>query len=213
MRAAVGILGGSFDPVHRGHLALAAGARARLGLERVLLVPAGQQPLKRQGPVASPADRLRMLQLAVAEAGAQDWLQICTLELERPGPSYTVDTLQALRARLGGETELVFVAGADVLRDLQGWRRLDRVLELARFVVCSRPGFAAELPPALRGRIEHLELATPQVSSSAVRAAIAAGELERARAMVPAAVWRYIQERGLYRAARGPDAAPQAAGR
>jgi nicotinate-nucleotide adenylyltransferase len=201
MAASVGVLGGSFDPIHRGHIRLAREARSKLGLDRVLLVPAAQQPLKPGRPEASDAERRHMIERALRspEGGAgEPWLKLSTIELERGGPSYTVDTLEALKEQLGWETDLVFLAGADVLQDLWRWRRVDRLLELARFCVATRPGHAVEVPAGLRGRVTTFEIDAVYASSTAVRDAFASGEPERARAMLVPEVWSFIEERGLY---------------
>jgi nicotinate-nucleotide adenylyltransferase len=188
------VLGGSFDPVHLGHLRLAAEARAKLGADRVLLVPAAAQPLKAARRLAPAADRLAMLRLAAAP---HPWLEVSEIELDRPGPSYTVDTLRALRADLGALAEIFFVAGADVLRELDRWYRADEIFRLARFVVATRPGHGLEVPPALAGRVTPLEIEALPVSATEVRARLASGS--GADDLLPAPVAAYIREHGLYR--------------
>lgn len=185
----IGLLGGSFDPVHCGHLALAEAARDRLRLDRVLLVVAAGQPLKAGGAAAPAEDRYAMALLAVR---GRPRLEVSDLELRRPAPSYTVDTLRELRRGLPPGTELILVLGADALADLPRWREVREVRRLARVVGCGRPGSA---PPA--GADGLIEAATPDVSSTEVRRRVAAGEgLE---GLVPDDVAAYIRERGLYR--------------
>ncbi len=184
----VGLLGGSFDPIHRGHLRLAALAREALGLERVLLVPAGRPP-HRAAPAGDAFDRYAMTALAAAGDPA---LLPCPLELQRPGPSYTVDTLEALGAGAAG-AEFFLLLGADAAALLPTWHRADRVRELARVAVVGRPGReAAALPEGT------LSLPTTglDVSSSAIRADVRAGR--DVRALVGDGVADYIAKRRLY---------------
>ncbi len=189
---ATGLLGGSFDPIHHGHLIAADRAAEALGLERVLLVPCARQPLKATGPVASATHRLAMLELAVAgHAG----FAVEPLELTRPGPepSYTVDTLRALRARCPGE-RLVLLLGADAAADLPRWRAVDEVARLAEVAVLTRPG----APEVADGLARHV-VATPaiEISASEIRARCLAGK--SIRFLVPEAVAEYVARHGLYR--------------
>ena len=133
---ATGVLGGSFDPVHHGHLIAADRAAEALGLDTVLFVPCARQPLKPQDPVADATHRVTMLRLAFA--GYQRF-QVETSELERPGPSYTVDTLRQLRQRWADE-RLVLILGADAAATLPRWRAADEVARLAEIAVLTRPG-------------------------------------------------------------------------
>jgi nicotinate-nucleotide adenylyltransferase len=185
----IGVLGGSFDPVHLGHLALAEAARDRLRLDRVLLVVAAGQPLKAGGAAAPAEDRYAMVRLAVR---GRPGLEASDLEFLRPAPSYTVDTLRELRRGLPAGAEVFLVLGADALADLPRWREAGEVRRLASVVGCGRPGSP---PPA--GADSLLEVATPDISSTEVRRRAAAGEgLE---GLVPDDVAAYIRERGLYR--------------
>jgi nicotinate-nucleotide adenylyltransferase len=199
----LGILGGTFDPVHVGHLAIAEEVREALGLARVRFVPAGRPPHKPGVPVTDPAHRLAMVELAVRDNPA---FEVSTVELERPGPSYAVDTLERFHAetRAEGRTpDLVFILSVEALRDLPTWRAPMRILELCRLAVVPRSGFrelpnawAAEHFPGLEARI--LLLPGPQldVSASAIRARVAAGR--SIRYLVPDAVVAYIADHGLY---------------
>lgn len=196
----LGVLGGTFDPVHRGHLALAAAARDELGLGRVLFVPAGQPWRKAGRSIALDEDRLAMLQRALeGEAG----LEIATLELERAGPSYTVDTLEALRAEVPG-AEMFFILGEDALSDLPNWVRPEGVLELAKLAVARRCGGAGEADagagrrlPGLAERVAWLAMPVVEVSATEIRERVCRGL--PIGEMVPAAVEAYIREHGLYR--------------
>ena len=187
---ATGLLGGSFDPVHHGHLIAAERAVEALGLSRVLLVPCARQPLKRQGPVASPEHRCAMLELAVA---GDPRFAVERLELERPGPSYTVDTLRALKARCPDE-RFVLLLGADAASDLPRWRAAEEVARLAEVAILTRPG-APEVVSAL---VRHV-VATPaiEISASDIRARCLAGK--SIRYLVPDAVADHIARQHLYR--------------
>jgi len=189
---ATGLLGGSFDPVHLGHLIAADRAAEALGLQRVLFVPCARQPLKAVGPVAAPVHRQAMLELAIAgHAG----FAVEALELARPGPepSYTVDTLRALRARCPGE-RLVLLLGADAAADLPRWRAVDEVVRLAEVAALTRPG----APEVTSGLVRHV-VATPAIEISAreIRARCLTGK--SIRYLVPDAVADYIERNGLYR--------------
>lgn len=187
---ATGLLGGSFDPVHHGHLIAAERAAEVLGLARVLLVPCARQPLKSRGPVAAPADRKAMLELAVA---GHPLFALDAEELERPGPSFTVDTLRALQERCPGE-RLVLLLGADAASDLPRWKSADEVARLAEIAVLTRPGAPEVSSPLVR----HV-VATPaiEISASDIRARCLAGK--SIRYLVPDAVAAYIEREHLYR--------------
>jgi nicotinate-nucleotide adenylyltransferase len=195
------VLGGSFNPPHRGHLALARHAHGELGLGRVLLMPAHTVPFKAHGEGGSdpgPEHRLRMCRLAVEGAAGID---VCALEIERRGVSYTVDTLGSLHDS-HPEAELTLIVGADVAATLESWREPDRLLELADVAVATRPGAPRRALPA-GARVSFLEMPAIDVSSSMVRARVAAGE--PVQELVGAPVARYIAEHGLYRDADGGD--------
>jgi nicotinate-nucleotide adenylyltransferase len=207
----VGILGGTFNPPHIGHLAVARHARAELGLERVLLMPAHIPPHKTAGEDPGPEDRLRMCRLAVEDA---DGLSACGLEIERGGPSYTVDTLKAIHAS-HPDAELTFIVGADTARTLASWREPVKLLELAHLAVAARTGSARRQVldtvvglvdgdgQALAAGVKFLEMPTIEISSSMVRRCVA--RQEPIDEFVGPAVARYIAESGLYRA--GTEAA------
>jgi len=192
----VGVLGGTFDPVHRGHLALARAARDELALDEVLFVPAGQ-PWRKAGRIVAPAgNRLAMLRLALEGEPA---FRVERLELDRPGPSYTADTLEALRAA-GPDDELFCILGEDALADLPNWVRPGRILELAMLAVARREGApkaAVERLPGLSERVVWLKMSPVPVSATEIRERVRRGE--PIGEMVPAAVAAYIRERGLYR--------------
>jgi nicotinate-nucleotide adenylyltransferase len=204
---AIGILGGTFNPPHAGHLELARHARDELDLERVWLMPLHTPPHKPAAPDPGPERRLQMCRLAVS---GEPGVQACELEVRRGGPSYTADTLEEIHAS-HPEAELTFVVGADTALTLPSWRRPGRVLELARLAVARRPGSdgAAVLDAVERiasggGReadVVFLEMAPVEASSTLARELVAAGL--PTDGLLPAAVREYIEDNGLYGAVAG----------
>ncbi len=198
----LGILGGTFNPPHVGHLALARHALDELALERVLLMPAHIPPHKRGEDDPGPAHRLAMCRLAVADAAG---LGVSALELERAGPSYTADTLKALHASQP-DAELTFIMGADTAATLPSWREPREVLRLARLAVAARTGTARRqvldvltgLGAGVGAAVSFLEMPAVEVSSSMARGRVLRGEA--IDDLVGAAVAAYIAEHGLYRA-------------
>ena len=181
----VGVFGGTFDPVHVGHLAIANAALDELGLERVYFVPARRSPLKQDGPVASAEDRLAMLTAATRD---EPRFRVSSIELDRTGPSFTVDTLEALRE----EGKLFLILGSDAYSDFERWREPARIRELATIVLAARPG-APNAPAGVR----MLDSPLMDISSRELRARAARGR--SLRYLVPEAVLRYIEEHRLYR--------------
>ena len=191
----VGIFGGSFDPVHVGHLAIANAALESVPLDRVLFVLARRAPLKERGPVAGEADRLAMLELAVA---GEPRFSVSRIELDRPGPSYTVDTLEAL----SGADLLFLILGGDALAALPRWKDPDRIATLATLVVAERPGAPERAGHEQKGTVVAFDAPRLDISSLELRARAARGR--SLRYLVPDPVWRHIEARGLYRA-EGPS--------
>lgn len=207
----VALLGGTFDPIHNGHLRSALELRERLDFERIHLVPSHRPP-HRGEPGASAAQRLHMLELALA---GETGLCADARELRRAGPSYTFDTLSELRAELGAQCPLSLVVGADAFAGLDGWHRWRELPQLAHIVVMARPGCAlpaagpvAELLQALRaepealrqqpcGAIVPVALTPLPISATAIRELVRAGRSPRY--LLPDAVWTYIREQSLYR--------------
>ncbi len=194
----VGVLGSAFNPPHLGHLALAQEALWQLGLEEVVLVPTGEAPHKRIVDDPGRELRLAMTRLAAADDAR---FSVSTVEVDREGPSYTYETLELL-AEERGDTELVFVMGADAAVGLESWRVPERVVELARLAVARRAGVSdAEVAAVMRsldaeGRATMLEMPQFGVSSSSVRERAAAGR--PLRYLVPEPVARFIEEKGIY---------------
>jgi len=198
----LGILGGTFDPPHVGHLTLAEEARLALGLDQVLFVPAGAPWRKAERELSAREDRLAMVRLAV---GDNPTFAVSTVEVNRAGPSYTADTMTELGDQFGRETELFFIMGADSLADFPHWHEPQRILELARLAVAERPepedvaleeGLAEDLARAMRERVVWLRMPLIAISASAVRERVRRGL--SIRYWVPPAVEEYIQQHGLY---------------
>jgi nicotinate-nucleotide adenylyltransferase len=195
----IGVLGSAFNPPHLGHLALAQEALWQLGLSEVVLVPTGQAPHKRIADDPGRELRMTMTRLAAADDSR---FSVSGLEVEREGPSYTYETLEML-AKEKGDTELVFVMGADAAVGLESWRNPERVVELARIAVARRAGVSeADVVAAMRSlgageRVTMLEMPQFGVSSSAVRERAATGR--PLRYLTPEPVARFIEEKGLYR--------------
>ena len=197
----IGILGGTFDPVHRGHLEIARVAMDEAALERVIFIPAGQPRLKSGDPSASPEQRLEMLRLAVSEIPGFD---VSGMELRRSGPTLTVETLRELRDELGDGVELCFILGLDALLHFDQWVEPEGVAELARLLAVSRPGYSGfDWPefysrnPYVEGRVDCLDTTAIDISASELRARIAAGA--SVSGLLPSAVEQYIRDNRLYR--------------
>ena len=196
----IGIFGGTFDPPHFGHLAMAQEALHACGLARVLFMPNERNPLKQGEPISATAHRLAMTELAVRD---NEQFEVSREDLGG-GLSYTVDLLARLRASLGPRDELAFIAGMDVLHELPRWRDPLRVLELARLIAVSRPGQPSLSPaemeqrlPGSSARITLVEAPGVAISSTELRERVAANK--PIRYLVPDAVAAYVAEHGLYR--------------
>jgi len=185
----IGLLGGSFDPVHHGHLIAGRIAAEALGLDELRYVPAREQPFKQGRHGAPAADRAAMLDLAVAGAPG---FAVERVELDRPGPSYTVDTLRALRARDPGAA-LTLLLGADAAAELDAWHRAEELPGLARIVVFGRPGAPMPATPLITGTVE---VPAIEISATEIRARVRAGQ--PIRYWVADAVAEYIARHRLY---------------
>jgi nicotinate-nucleotide adenylyltransferase len=189
----VGLLGGTFDPIHLGHLRAAETAREGLGLDLVVFLPSGEPP-HRTGPLAPALDRFTMACLASA---GHPHFAVWDTELKRSGPSYTVDTLDGLRAE-HPDDELVLVVGGDTWPEMTGWREPERLFSLAEVAVVGRPGqpSSAVTPPFPGARVGRVEGPALPISATSIRDLVARGE--SVRYLVPLAVAEFIARRGLY---------------
>ncbi len=196
----IGVLGGTFDPIHNGHITVAEETRARLDLAEVLFVPAGQPLLKEHSPILAAEHRVQMIRLAIAE---QPYFKLSTMEIERAGFSYTVDTITELQAQLGAGDELFFILGWDSLAQLPKWKEPSRLIKVCRLVAVPRPGYS--LPdlnsleaaiPGLSQRLILLDKPEVDISAFAIRNRVAQG-LSIGH-LVPEPVDEYIRQHKLY---------------
>lgn len=191
----IGIMGGTFDPIHHGHLVAASEVADRFGLDEVIFVPTGQPWQKADTPVSSAEDRYLMTVIATA---SNPRFQVSRVDIDRGGPTYTVDTLRDLRSRYGPKAQLFFITGADALERILSWKDLDEIFELAHFIGVTRPGFEltdAHLPA---DTVSLVQVPAMAISSTDCRARVARGE--PVWYLVPDGVVQYIAKRRLYRA-------------
>lgn len=194
-------MGGTFDPIHYGHLAAAEEARELMGLSKVIFVPSGHPPHKDPNELLAAEHRLAMTQLAIADNRA---FSVSRVELDREGPTYTIDTLRSLEQQLP-DCELVFIAGADMLLDLASWKDPDKILESYHFAAVTRPGWnLSHLPGRLaplyeryRSHMHILQVPGVAISSTEIRERLQSGR--SARYLVPEDVLHYVEKQGLYR--------------
>ena len=205
----IAALGGSFNPIHLAHMAMAEQARERLGLDRVLFIPARIPPHKTSVALAPGGQRLEMLRLAIAGHPA---FEACDIELRREGPSYTIETIEELRRQYGESAKIYFLIGLDSVSELGTWREIRQLASRCKLVPMDRPG-AKEPDPAALGQAvgeeearailaRRIRMPLMDISSSDIRARAAAGR--SIRCLVPQAVEEYIHRRGLYRGATSP---------
>lgn len=189
----IGILGGTFDPVHEGHMALARAALKQLRLDRLVFVPAFKHPLpnKESKTVASAEHRLKMTQLAI---GGEPKFEVSDCEIKRKGISYTIDTLKDFCKRYPKPNELFFITGGDWGKALDQWKDIDAIFSLARFVVAKRPGFATKDLPK---EVYLLDFVPLNISSTEVRTQLSKGTFKISS--VPPEVLAYVQKYQLYR--------------
>ena len=200
----LGVLGGTFDPIHMGHLIIAEEVRTHLGLEQVLFLPTGLPWLKEGQPISPAQHRLEMTRLAVADNPA---FAVSSIEIERPGPSYTVETLMQLQQERGSCVEPYFIVGMDSVLELHRWREPGRLLEMCTLVAVDRPGSDGATPEALdellpgaSGRIVHIPGPHIGISGTEIRRRVA--QNQTIRYWVPGPVEEYIAKSNLYRGER-----------
>jgi nicotinate-nucleotide adenylyltransferase len=192
-RPRVGVMGGTFDPVHHGHLVAASEVAARLDLDEVVFVPTGRPWLKDRTVVTAPEHRYLMTVIATA---ANPRFTVSRVDIDRPGATYTVDTLTDLGVERP-DAELYFITGADAMAKIASWKDVDRMWSMARFVAVTRPGHPLILDGAPEGAVTEVEVPALSISSTDCRRRAAAGE--PVWYLVPDGVVQYIAKHGLYR--------------
>ncbi len=197
----VGVLGGTFDPVHIGHLIIAEAVQVQLRLEKVLFVPAGQPWLKLQHPITPVGYRVEMLRLAILP---NLYFELSDVEVERSGPSYTIDTMVELRNRLGAQADLFFILGCDALAQFAEWKEPSKLIQLCKLAVVPRANLAFSALedlerhiPGITDRVSYVATPIIDISSSQIRERVARGL--SIRYLVPDKVEEYIAQRRLYR--------------
>lgn len=196
----IGVLGGTFDPIHHGHIIVAKETIARLNLAEVLFIPAGQPWLKADSPISVAAHRVQMVHLAIAR---EPHFKLSTMEVERAGPSYTVDTIAELQAQLGRGDELFFILGWDNLAQFPKWREPARLIKMCYLVAVPRPGYPlpdlGSLEAAIPGLSQRLILLDePEVDIGSTEIRERVGQGLSVRHLVPEAVDEYIRQHKLY---------------
>lgn len=196
----IGVIGGTFDPIHNGHLGIAEETRKQLALTKVLFIPAGKPWLKANLPVSAVEHRLEMVRLAIAD---RPYCKLSTAEIDRPGPSYTVDTIAELQSQLGAGIELFFIVGWDSLIELPQWYEPSRLINQCYLVAVPRPGQSPPylnsletLIPGISQRVTLLDKPRLDISATVIRQRVAQGK--SIDHLVPGPVEKYIRQHGLY---------------
>ncbi|WP_083789978.1 MULTISPECIES: nicotinate-nucleotide adenylyltransferase [Thermomonospora] len=194
----LGIMGGTFDPIHHGHLVAASEVAHLFRLDEVVFVPTGRPWQKSERQVTAAEDRYLMTVIATA---SNPRFSVSRVDIDRPGPTYTIDTLREMRKIYGPQTELFFITGADALAKILTWRNAADMFNLAHFIGCTRPGHRLADPGLPKGRVSLVEVPALAISSTECRDRVRAGE--PIWYLVPDGIVQYINKRGLYRDA--PD--------
>lgn len=195
----VGVLGGTFDPIHIGHLVAAEEVRAQLGLDRAVFVPAGLPPHKLSNDISPVDHRLAMVKLAIA---SNPYFTVSRVDIDHFGPCYTVDTIELLRAELGPDIKLYFIMGSDSLADIITWHRPERLIRLCRLAVVERPGYRVDMEelerslPGITSRVHFVNSPQLDISSTDIQRRVRQGL--PIKYQVPEVVENYIYEHGLY---------------
>ena len=190
-------MGGTFDPIHHGHLVAASEVASRFSLDEVVFVPTGQPWQKADRLVSGAEDRYLMTVIATA---SNPRFTVSRVDIDRPGATYTVDTLQDLRAERGDDVDMYFITGADALAQIFTWRDVDQLFDLAHFVGCTRPGVELDSPTIAQlpqNRVTMLEIPALSISSTACRKRV--DQQDPIWYLVPDGIVQYIAKRGLYR--------------
>ena len=192
----IGILGGTFDPVHNGHIYLAKKVCAKLRLDKIIFIPSYLPPHKKGVKVTPARHRFNMLKLAIQ---GNKKFKISDMEIRRRGRSYSVETLRRLRKKYGKKAELFFIAGSDSLKELNKWKNLEEILSLCKFVIVERPGFRVKKAPE---SFILLKINAKDISATDIRERIKSGN--SISPLIPAAVKRYVDSRDVYQSVREP---------
>ncbi|MCD5390720.1 nicotinate-nucleotide adenylyltransferase [candidate division NPL-UPA2 bacterium] len=191
----IGILGGTFNPIHYGHLLVAAQVREKFDLEKVIFVPSASPPHKNHPDIAPPRDRYQMTVLATQ---SNTFFSVSDLELQRPGKSYSVETVKELLNIYGKDTRLYFITGTDAILEIFTWKAKEELLKLCQFVVATRPGFhTAKIDKAIARQIYLLKIPNLDISSTDIRSRIKEGRT--IKYLLPEKVEEYIYKHGLYK--------------
>lgn len=198
----IGIFGGTFDPIHLGHLIVAESVRVQLGLGKIIFVPAGDPWLKSEREITNGERRYEMVQLAIE---SNPYFEISRMELDRPGPSYTVDTMYELKRTLGEEYSLYFIAGPDALATFHRWKEPERLVRMCSIVAVKRPGVESidlsameSRVPGVSRRIKEIDVPLIGISSTDIREKVKTGL--SIRYLLPREVEDYISQHRLYKA-------------
>jgi nicotinate-nucleotide adenylyltransferase len=193
-RHRLGVMGGTFDPIHHGHLVAASEVQSYFDLDEVIFVPTGQPWQKTDRDVSPPEDRYLMTVIATA---SNPRFSVSRVDIERDRPTYTIDTLRDMREIHGPDTDLFFITGADALAQMLSWRDMDELFTLAHFIGCTRPGHQLSDPGLPNGQVSLVEVPALAISSSECRGRVRSGE--PIWYLVPDGIVQYINKRGLYR--------------
>jgi nicotinate-nucleotide adenylyltransferase len=192
-RRRIGVMGGTFDPIHHGHLVAGSEVAHIFALDEVVFVPTGEPYQKEGRAVSSAEDRYLMTVIATA---SNPRFNVSRVDIDRVGPTYTIDTLRDLRDASGPDTDLYFITGADALENILTWHDVDTLFSLAHFIGCTRPGHQLTVAGLPNGKVSLVEIPALAISSSECRHRVAAGE--PVWYLVPDGVVQYIAKRGLY---------------
>ncbi|MFH0772231.1 MAG: nicotinate-nucleotide adenylyltransferase [Candidatus Omnitrophota bacterium] len=187
----IGLLGGTFNPVHTGHLVLGEEAREKLNLDKVIFIPAYVPPHKKEDELADANDRFKMVELATR---GNPYFEISSFEMDSKATSYSVETLKAFKSKYGETAKLFFITGADSLGELFSWKELDRIFKLSHFIVANRPGYEIANVPS---GVDVVTITSLEISSSQIRRKVKEGK--SIRYLVPEPVREYVIARRLYK--------------
>ncbi len=190
------VFGGTFDPVHNGHIAIANCLRDQLEAESVVMVPTGRPWLRPNAPIATPSDRLRMVELAIK---SESRIEVSNVDVVRDKTTYSIDTINDLRPQCGIDCEFILAIGADAVADLHRWHRYDELIGECTLAVVERPGSPLDTTVSLPNNTLVIRGPMVNVSASEIRSMIRRGDLADAANALPELVRRFIIEKGLYR--------------